>query len=276
MWYDNDLFENSAFGFLNLCTEEDPCQQGWDVGRTDTCPNVGASLRDEWISGSWNGEATETNYPAVTYVCRVSGVATTDWSGLSSRVGDELLFPVNDCLTQVDKDGVEIGCDPTVAPDKYNIIGFVVLRLEAVYTSAAEWGGTSYTLCQRNNTNVTTGQVIPLSSLPGGQCPNGSTPSGVENLLVNGQPPGATYTYDDTNKAITWTGPDGRVDIRFNWWLDGQCGRPPGNSSAVCLKVTPVEARFRGTAVCESCKDFGVRAVRLCDLAIGSCPRKQS
>lgn len=276
MWYDNDQFENSAFGFLNLCTASDPCQQGWDVGRYDTCPNVGASDRDEWIGGNWSGDATETNYPDITYVCRVSGLASSDWDGLETRLGDELLFPVNDCLTQVDKAGVEIGCDPSVAPDKYNIVGFVVLRLEAVYTSAAEWGGRGYTSCQRNNVNVTPGQTIALSTITGGSCPSGSIPSGVENLLVNGQPPGSTYSYDATNKSITWTDQAGRVNINFNWWLEGQCGRPPNNSSAVCLKVTPVEARFRGTAICESCKDFNARAVRLCDLAIGSCPQEQS
>jgi len=276
MWYDNDLFQNSAFGFLNLCTANDPCQQGWDVGRADTCPSVGASLRDEWISGTWSGSATETNYPADTFVCRVSGVATSDWSGLSTRKGDELLFPVNDCLTQVDKNGVEIGCGATVAPDKYNIVGFIVLRLEEVYQSAAEWGGVSYSHCSKNQT-LTPGQVFPLSGLTSGQCPSGSTPSGVENLTIEGQAPGTDYTYDDLNKTITWTGPLARnARFEFDWWLDGKCGRPPGNASAVCLVVTPVEARFRGTAVCESCKDFGTRAVQLCDLAIGSCPKDAS
>lgn len=276
MWYDNDLFQNSAFGFLNLCTAEDPCQQGWDVPPAEACPNVGASLRNQWINGTWEGSPTETNFPAPTYVCRVSGVAASDWSGLERQVGQELLFPVNDCATEVDRNGLAIGCDSTVAPDKYNIVGFIVLRLVAVHDSAAEWGGRPYTFCQRSNVDVIPGQVIPLSSIPGGQCPNGSTPTGVENLLVGGQPPGATYTYDDTNKTITWTGPASRLDLEFNWWLDGECGRPPANSSAVCLKVELVEARFRGSAICESCKDFGTRAVRLCDLEIGSCPQDES
>ena len=276
MWYDNDLFANSAFGYLNLCTAEDSCQQGWDVGRTDSCPNVGSSLRDEWINGTWTGQPTETNYPATTYVCRVSGLSTSDWSGLEDRIGDELLFPVNDCMTQVDAQGNDLMCNPNVAPDKYNIIGFIVLRLEAVYDSAAEWGGTSLSHCDRTNFNVASGQTYPLSSVTGGGCPSPSVPSGVNNFTVDGQASGADWTYDALSKQFTWTGPADRVDLDFDWWVDGNCGPPPGNSSAVCLKVTTVEARFRGTAICESCKDFGVRAVRLCDLAIGSCPRDSS
>ena len=279
MWYDNDLFNESSFGFLNLCTASDPCQQGWDVPAASTCPSVGSSLRDDWINGTWQGESNETNYPAPTYVCRVTGLATDDWGTLDDRVGDELLFPVNDCTTQVDRNGVALGCTPSVAPDKYNIIGFIVLHLDAVYDTAREWGGTSYTLCQRSNVAVTRNQVLPLSALSGGNCPNGTMPSGIENLLVNGQAPGtpgAPFTYDPATQSIRWLRANAQIDIEFNWWVNGECGPPPGNSSAVCLKVTTVQARFRGTAVCESCKDFGARAVMLCDLAIGSCPQGRS
>jgi hypothetical protein len=275
LWYDNDLFANSAFGFLNLCNATDPCQHGWDVSPGASCPNVGASQRDDWIHGNWSGGPNEVNYPAATYVCRVSGLASSDWSGLEDRIGDDLLFPVNDCATQVDRGGTAIGCDANEAPDKYNIVGFIVLNLDDVLDSAAEWGGTPYSSCSRNNLSVTPGQQIPLSSLTGGNCPNGSTPSGVENLEIDGSPPGATYSYDDTNKIVTWNGPADRVDVDFNWWLDGECGAPPGNSSAVCLKVTTVEVRFNGVGACDEedeCPDFGVRGVRLCDLEFSSCP----
>lgn len=275
LWYDNDLFNNSAFGFLNLCTADDLCQQGWDVPADASCPNVGASLRDDWISGNWTGGPNELNYPAATYVCRVSGITSSNWSGLDGRVGDVLIFPVNDCNTHVDAGGNPIGCVTTVAPDKYNIVGFIALELQAVHDSAAEWGGIPYSSCSRNSVDVTPGQVIPLSSIAGGGCPGGVTPSGVENLIVGGQPPGSGYSYDDLNETITWTGPAGRVDIEFDWWLDGECGPPPGNSSAVCLKIVTVEARFDGT-IPGGGADYGVRAVKLCDLAIGSCPEDGS
>jgi hypothetical protein len=273
LWYDNDLFNNSAFGFLNLCTADDPCQHGWDVAANASCPNVGASLRDDWISGNWDGGPNELNFPDATYVCRVSGITSSNWSLLDGRVGDVLIFPVNDCNTHVDSDGNAIGCDSTTAPDKYNIIGFIALELQAVHDSAAEWGGIPYSSCSRNNVAVAPGQVIPLSSIPGGNCPSGTTPSGVEDLLVGGQPPGTLYAYDDVNKTITWTGPAGRVNVEFNWWLDGECGPPPGNSSAVCMKVVTVEARFDGS-IPGGGADFGVRAVELCDLAYGSCPEE--
>jgi hypothetical protein len=123
--------------------------------------------------------------------------------------------------------------------------------------------------------NVTPGQVIPLSSFPGGQCPNGSTPSGVLNFEIGGQASSPNWVYDDLNKQFTWTGPADRVDVDFDWWLDGECGQPPNNSSAVCIQVHTVEVRFGGSAPGQGA-DFGLRAVKLCDLPIGSCPEQQS
>ena len=111
LWYDNDLFNQSSFGFLNLCTDTDPCSQGWDVGAGPSCPNVGASLRQDWIDGTWTGGPNEMNWPATTFVCRVSGLSTSNWNSSKNRIGDDLIFPVNDCNTQVDKNGNPIGCN---------------------------------------------------------------------------------------------------------------------------------------------------------------------
>jgi hypothetical protein len=94
----------------------------------------------------------------------------------------------------------------------------------------------------------------------------------VQNFKINAQSSSPNWMYDATNKRFRWTGAPGRVQVGFDWWMDGQCGRPPNNASAVCIKVTTVEAQFRGHAICEACADFGLRAVRLCDLTIGSCP----
>ncbi|HET9671398.1 MAG TPA: hypothetical protein VFQ40_00945, partial [Actinomycetota bacterium] len=291
LWYDNDLFSNSAFGFLNLCTATDPCQQGWDVGAGDQCPNVGASLREDWIAGNWTGGPNEVTPPFV-YVCRVSGISESNWSSLEGReVGTghdfgpppvpdnaDLIFPVNDCTQQVLSDG-SVGCSTTLAPEKYAIVGFIVLHLDDVLDSAAEWGGTSLRGCSTSPpTDLTPGMIVPLSSLgPSGQCPT-TMPSGVLNFEINGQASSPNWVYDDINKAFQWTGPAIRrnqVDIGFDWWLDGECGRPPNNSSAICLKVTTVEVRFGGTGICEECADFGLRGVRLCDLTIGSCPQDE-
>ena len=271
LWYDNDLFENSAFGFLNLCTENDPCTHGWDVDAGANCPNVGSSLRNDWIAGNWNGGPNNVNYPDPTYVCVVTGLSTNNWQQLTDRVGDDLIFPVDDCTTNVDQNGNVVGCDQF--PNKYNIIGFIVLHLDAVYDSAAEWGGQPLTHCQRNNFNVAPGQTYFLADVNSGGCPSPSTPSGVANFTIDNQASGPNWIYDDTNKAFTWTGPAGQHRIDFDWWLDGQCGQPPGNSSAVCIKVHTVEVRFGGQAICEECPDFGLRAVQLCDLGYGSCPQ---
>jgi len=284
LWYDNDLFDGSSFGFLNLCTATDPCTQGWDMSSSDNCPSVGSSLRNDWITGNWSGGPNEVNYPAPTYVCRVSGLSSSNWSTLEGREangphvngvddGSDLIFPVNDCTTQVDSNGNAIGCNPTQPPDKYNIIGFIVLHLEAVLDSAAEWGGVAQTHCQRNSFDVVTGGVYPLSSINGGNCPSPNTPSGVLDFRINNLTSSPNWTYDDLNKRFTWTGAPGRVRVDFDWWLDGECGQPPNNSSAVCLKVTTVEVRFGGSNPGGGA-DFGVRGIKLCDLTLGSCPEQ--
>jgi hypothetical protein len=271
LWYDNDLFENSAFGFLNLCTATDPCTHGWDVAAGANCPNVGSSLRDDWIAGNWTGGPNDLNYPDPTYVCVVTGLSTSNWGALEQRVGDDLIFPVDDCTTNVDNSGSIVGCD--AFPNKYNIIGFITLHLDDVLDSAAEWGGVAQTHCQRNNFDVVTGGVYPLSAFTGGQCPSPNTPSGVLDFRINNLTSSPNWTYDDLNKRFTWTGPPGRVDVDFDWWLDGECGQPPPNSSAVCIKVHTVEVRFGGSNPGGGA-DFGLRAIKLCDLPIGSCPEQ--
>jgi hypothetical protein len=278
LWYDNDSLGGSTFGFLNLCTATDTCNQGWDVGAGDNCP-ADRSEVDAWINGTWTGGPNMVNYPAPTYVCKVSGLATSIWNDLARRAspthdpdGDssDLVFPVNDCTTQVDNTGNIVPCD--VQPDKYNIIGFIVLHLKAVLDSSAEWGGDSGR-CSQNNFDVVPNQVVPLSSLSQGQCPNGVTPSGVENLEIDGNPPGALFSYDDTNKQFTWTGPADKVNVDFDWWVDGECGRPPPNDSAVCIQVETVEVRFGGSFPGGGA-NYNLRAVRLCELAFGSCPQE--
>ena len=106
----------------------------------------------------------------------------------------------------------------------------------------------------------------------GGQCPNGST-SGVVNFQINGQASSPNWTYDDLNKQFTWTASAGRVNVDFDWWLDGECGQPPNNSSAVCIKVTTVEVRFMGahrgtgpTSACAPCSSA---------TGYGSCPQDE-
>jgi Putative Flp pilus-assembly TadE/G-like len=277
LWYDNDLFNQSSFGFLNLCTDTDSCTQGWDVGAGSNCPNVGASLRQDWINGTWTGGPNETNYPAATYVCRVSGLSTSNWNSLKDRIGDDLIFPVNDCNTQVDKNGNPIGCNTSVAPDKYNIIGFIVLKLDAVLDSKPQWQGTSKSCAGPAPMNMTpTSPDIDLDVIaPGLGCTPYDAISNVK-LTAPGNPTcctlGTHYTFDPNTNVIDWIG-NTRNNVKLTWDYSagGPCGVPPNNSSAVCLKVHTVEVQFGGTAPGQGA-NYNLRAVRLCDLTIGSCP----
>jgi len=279
MWYDNDRFTNSAFGFLNL-NASDP-QKGWDVAADAQCPNVGSSQRNDWIDQTGNPGDLPVHYtttnPVPTYVCRVSGLSSSDWDTLRNRVGDTVTLPMDDCTQNVDKNGNVVGCAGT--PDKYDIIGFIDFELQAVYDQATGpngWGGVSQTTCKGSVNNVAPNTTISLLTMGGGQCPPTTTDLSklhVSNLTVNNQPPGATYTYDANAQTITWTGTTQKINIQFDWSLDGNCGPPPANSSAVCIKVKTVAVRLGGSAPCPSCTPLSnIRAVKLCDPSVaGSC-----
>ncbi|MDQ4107655.1 MAG: hypothetical protein M3138_02460, partial [Actinomycetota bacterium] len=277
LWYDNDRFQQSAFGFLNLCTATDPCQHGWDVSSGDNCPNVGASDRSDWIAGNWSGGPNEVHYPSPTFVCRVSGLTSSNWKALEDRVGDDLVFPVNDCDTQVDKNGNAIGCTTSEAPDKYNIIGFIVLQLDAVLDSKAEWGGDGGSCTSDPVDMKVDSPNIDLDILaPGLGCTPYDTIENVE-LTAPGNPKCCTenthFLYDPDTHVVDWIGAV-RDNVRISWDYaeGGPCGVPPNNSSAVCLQVHTVEVQFGGLLPGQGA-NFNLRAVRLCDLAIGSCPR---
>jgi hypothetical protein len=276
LWYDNTLFGDSAFGFLNLCTENDPCVQGWDVEPGDSCAADRSDV-EQWVRGTWLGGPVRTNYPdGPTYVCRVSGLASDIWQNdLFPRIGQELMFPVNDCTTQVDKDGNVVGCDQI--PDKYNIVGFIVLKLTAILDDQADWGDPARQ-CQTASADMN--PAAPSVDLDVAAANLGCTPYDyISNVQVNGTGgccvEGTHYTYDPSTHVVDWIwtgGPQRNVRISWDYGTHGPCGPAPGNSSAVCLQVTTVSPRFRGNFPCPECKDFGPRAVQLCDLAIGSCP----
>jgi putative Flp pilus-assembly TadE/G-like protein len=279
LWYDNnpEVFGGSAFGFLNLCAAGDPaCSKvGWDVPGGANCPNVGTSDLRPWIDGTWQGGPNEVHYPGATFVCRLSGLSSNLWSkNLKDRIGDDLTFPVNDCATQVDKNGATVGCG--VTPDKYNIIGFIVLRLDQVLDDKRDWQGSGGN-CQVGGFNMTPASLdIDLDTIAPSSCQPYDTIANVK-LNAPGNPKCCTenqhYTYDAVNHVVHWTdGVRNNVTISWDYAKGGPCGVPPNNSSAVCLKVTTVKVRFGGVGICEACPDFGLRSVRLCDLAIGSCP----
>ena len=143
-WYDNGnaAIGDANWGFLSL----DPNQ--WGVAPTDNnvCSNVGASTRSDWILHNSPDPAAAQADPAPTYVCNVTGHATSDWQSLVDRMncpaarriragalpGMILLMPVNDCDKQVNKTGGIVPCG-SGTPDKFAIIGFTTLELNGVY-----------------------------------------------------------------------------------------------------------------------------------------------
>ncbi len=244
LWYDNDRFDGSVFGFMNLDL--------WDVDPGYNCnAGGGSAIRDEWIQDGYP-TPLPLNFPDPTYVCVESGLSSNNWDTLlGEATGDDpiKLFPINDQDTQImGSNGNQV--------DKFNIIGYAALQIEGLL-SVQEAGGGSGDCSTR--TDLTTGQVVFLSSISGGQCPDGATLDVVSGLTLT--PP--NYTYNEAEQSITWTGPDtNRVRIEFHWEEFGQCGTPPGNSSARCLIVS-WQGYQVGGIIPGGGEDFGLRAVRL-------------
>jgi len=121
LWYDNDRFGGSNFGFLDLSQ--------WNVDpATTSCNSAGGSSQlEDWIGGAYTGPALTLNYPDPTYVCTTSGNRGSTWAALSNRirVGDIPMFPINDQSQQI----VGGGGQTTF----FDIVGFASLRIEGVY-----------------------------------------------------------------------------------------------------------------------------------------------
>jgi hypothetical protein len=294
-WFDNNGFGTSRFGLLDL----NPYPTGgWDITPASAkCPGTpGTSVLKSWIDGSATADV-KVHYPLPTYVCvRGGAISQADqnaiWGSLKQRVGDILTFPINRCFTslagnlygQVDQNGNQVVCtDGSV--DKYDIIGFVDFQLTAVLQGQAEWGGIRPTACSNNNYGpVSKNQTISLLTLGSpGQCPP-PTQTNVTidptTLLVGpkgGVAKGPTdptrqYDFNPTNNTILWKGNPGNLTIQFTWWVNGLCGPPPSNGSAVCITVKTVQVRVGGSGNLNGSPLSNLRGVKLCDPTIaGSC-----
>lgn len=126
LWYDNDRFSPSNFGFMSLSQ--------WNVASTDTCDHAGgANDLQSWIAGSWTGPPLTMNLPppAPTYVCSLTGGTSSAWAqAMGDIVADPVpvnhikYFPVNDDAGQI-LNGPQI--------DKFDIIGFAALSVDGVW-----------------------------------------------------------------------------------------------------------------------------------------------
>jgi Flp pilus assembly protein TadG len=261
MWYDNDGFNGSAFGFLSLSPE------GWDVAQGANCNASDKQDLSDWILGSADGgEPLPLNYPDPTWVCNLPGLVSTDWSILEQRIGDTLVFPVNDEATMIYGGGGQV--------DKYNVIGFASMLLQDVLT-VQEAGGDSGSCGAAPRQFTASNRQIDLDDFGLFEGCFSQVPDYIENVQMTGKPKVAAtdWSYDSATRTITWNGPVPQdANISFDWRNDGVCGVAPGNSSARCIRVIWEGATFGGSNPGGGA-DFGRRAVRLCRLDIpGSCP----
>jgi Flp pilus assembly protein TadG len=288
LWYNNgDLTLGDAnWGFMNL--------DEWDVQPGDHCDSAGgASNRGDYIQNDFptplylNGDPPGS---APTYVCGSTGHATSNWSDLRTRIGTVVMFPVNDCSGQLDKNGNVSPCPST--PDKYDIVGFTSLLLTDVLRgddpAAIGSAGVSGT-CQGSTVSghFNAGQVFPLSNLYGTSgCPS-STPDTLTNVKVTTKnnksyvacpASPCDYTYDAVSQTITWgatpTQPNEEaVKISYDWSFKGAagaCGNRSRDPNALCL-VTEWRGFVAGPGKPGAGTDFGVRSIRLCDIPLGNC-----
>jgi Flp pilus assembly protein TadG len=116
LWYDNDDFNGSSFGFLAL--------DQWDMQPTDSCNSAGSSTLQDWIDGRYTGPILGLNYPDPTYVCTVSGNTNSAFQQLANHNGEILTFPINDQTQQIMNNSQIY---------MFDIIGFASMQLDAVY-----------------------------------------------------------------------------------------------------------------------------------------------
>jgi hypothetical protein len=278
LWYDNNLFSGSAFGFLDLKSPG-----GWDVQPDDNCNNAGGTnqLRD-WINGTASVGQLLLNYPFATYVCVDGGlrgnVSAAVWGEVTNLIGQTRDFPINgvspaDGGTQVLQNGLV---------DKYNIIGFAHLKIMNVLT-VAQAGGTPPTdgTCTKQTSadlaggTGASGTFFPWSVFGnGGGCPGSTVPDAVSSVVLGSLLAGRDFT--TTNLGFTLMKNvvlPRQSNVSFNWHLNGSggtCGAPPPNASARCLVV-----QWNGSSIGGGDPgggaDFGYGAVKLCDLNYGTC-----
>ncbi|MBI4730364.1 MAG: hypothetical protein HY775_12845 [Acidobacteria bacterium] len=257
-WWDNsvdhDLANSSNWGLMNLDT--------WGTTPDASCPAPGASQMRDWIE---NESASVVLSPVPpTYVCVTSGHQTQTWfDALASRIGGALdYFPINDPPQMVQTSGKE----------KYAIIGFTTLQIEAVLkgndpAAVGTAGQAGHCLVSQNFTALLTFDLDAAGCVPGpvDQVANLTVWKKIGNNTIT-YLPGVDYLYDSGTHVITWLAtPVKSVAVEFDWQIAGSggaCGARPPDPNAICLVASYQGAQFGGTAPGLG-MDLGVRAIRL-------------
>jgi Flp pilus assembly protein TadG len=211
LWYDNNTLGAADWGFMNL--------DQWGVTPDANCSNAGTNDRRDWILKDYTKNELLLNGDPLgsepTYVCVDTGHSAADWQDLFDRMADNpfVLLPVNDCSGQLDAMGNVTPCPAT--PDKYDIIGFIKLKLINVLKGndqtladgtpcAVDCGGTPPTLGSCNNVGLPGATTVGTYNLGGwaldplavSSCGASKTPDTITNVVVtNGQGGGNKVTF---------------------------------------------------------------------------------
>jgi Flp pilus assembly protein TadG len=262
LWYDNNTLGSADWGFMNL--------DQWGVAGNTNCSNAGTNDRRDWIENDF------TDHPLLlsgdplgsqpTYVCVDTGHSAADWKDLVDRMvaNPFVLLPVNDCAGQLDSSGNVAPCPAT--PDKYDIIGFIKLKLINVLKGddqtladstpcAVDCGGTppATGTCPSNATLGTAGAGAygfggwDLNAIAVSLCGASKAPDSITNVVVSkkvgpvlttykpcttpGVPVGCDYVYDATTHHLDWYNALTRAgantyNINFNWTVNGIAPTP--------------------------------------------------
>jgi hypothetical protein len=279
---DHDDNGNSLWSWINLNPYPSP-SAGWNVPRIYNCPNVGASQRSNWIRGINVPQLPVNPVPAPTFVCTVSGHASSNFSDLQSQIGHYRVFPVNDATGQfappgqVDKSGNYCPPNSSCTPDKYDIVGFTVLRIDQVLhgTDPAAIGdpgssgscGPNHDFKKNppNNTWDLNTQSCNITNLHYPGDPSKSYPELSKGNTIYQF--GIDYTYDPTSAVITWTRDENVKNVKVQWDYvvpptPGKCGLHNPDPNAVCFVVSWQGYQTGGINPGPG-PDFGERAIRL-------------
>jgi Flp pilus assembly protein TadG len=268
VWFDNGSnggsfggFGESVFGSLNL--------DRWGVGAGDSCSSTSALPNNTSYAynGGYHGDMAPLNYPNPTWVCTMSGNQDSLFgaNGASNVVGQILVFPVTDAQVILDSAG---------KIEKFNVVGFVALRLDAVY-DANQAGGTTVPCGSLTDQTIT--PTTPDFDLNARSTASGCAPfDDVVNVRANGTNPccqeGTHYTFDQNTHILDWTANTTYTNVSVSWdvFRTGPCGPKPSNASGHCMAVSWQGIQFGNGPL--GGLNLGVPAIRLCDLTIaGSC-----
>jgi Flp pilus assembly protein TadG len=261
LWYDNYSLGSADWGFMNL--------DQWGVAPNANCSNAGTADRSKWITNDYTGHPLLLNGDPIgsqpTYVCVDTGHTTADWQDLVARMNANpfVLLPVNDCAGQLDNSGNVTPCPAT--PDKYDIIGFIKLKLIQVLKGndqtladgtpcAVDCGGTPPTTGSCPN-SATLGSATDagaygmggwlLDTIAVAQCGASKAPDAVANVSIFKKVgpvtttyvkctvagPGCDYIFNAATHRVDWynllTSPGASGDtVQFDWTINGIAPTP--------------------------------------------------